>query len=77
MPASTQLSLCRPSIQQPRCPNCETEMTPGRIMPSRSNRDLRTFACAKCNRTEKIVVAIDPINSFTLGWLLSELRPPK
>jgi hypothetical protein len=77
MPALSQLLSCRPSIQQPHCSNCQTEMALSRIMPSRSKLDLRTFECAKCNRIEKVVVAVDPINSYTLGWLLSELRPPR
>jgi hypothetical protein len=77
MPALPQLLSCRPSLQQPHCPNCQSEMTLARIMPSRSNLDSRTFECARCNRTEKLVVAIDPINPYTLGWFLSELRPPK
>jgi ribosomal protein S27AE len=77
MSSLSQLLSCRPSIQRPNCPNCQTEMALGRVMPTRSNLDLRTFECGKCNRTEKVVVAADPINSYTLGWFLSELRPPK
>ncbi len=70
------LLSCRSSIQQQQCPNCQAEMALSRMMPSRSERDLRLFVCAKCNRTEKVVVAVDPINAHTLGWFLGELRPP-
>lgn len=77
MAALAHLLSCRPSIPRPHCPNCQTEMALGRIMPSRSNLDLRTFECINCNHVEKVMVAIDPINSYTLGWLLSELQPPK
>ncbi len=48
----------------------------GRIMPPQSNLNLCTFECAKCNRTEQLFVAVDPINAYTLGWFLGELRPP-
>lgn len=76
MPTPTQSLSCRSSIQQQYCPNCRAEMALGRILPSQSNLDLRTFECTKCNRTEQVFVAVDPLNAYTLGWFLGELRPP-
>ncbi|MCR6735475.1 MAG: response regulator [Afipia sp.] len=64
------------SIQRPACPKCRTEMSLSRIMPARADFDLRTFECPKCNHVEKAVATTDPINSYTLGWFLGELKPP-
>lgn len=47
-----------------------------RIMPAREAFDLRSFACPNCNHVEKIVATADPLNAYTLGWFLGELRPP-
>lgn len=46
------------------------------IMPTRADFDLRAFECPKCNHVERVVVTADPINSYTLGWFLGELKPP-
>jgi hypothetical protein len=51
-------------------------MVLSRILPSRAARDLRTFECNKCAHVEKVVVELDPMKSYALGWLLGELRPP-
>ena len=47
-----------------------------RITPGRLKFDVRTFECVKCQHLEKVLVAIDPIQSDVLGWLLGELRAP-
>jgi hypothetical protein len=47
-----------------------------RIMPGRLKFDVRTFDCIKCDHVEKVMVAIDPIQSNMLGWFLGELRRP-
>ena len=39
-----------------------------RTMPGRLKFDMRTFACVKCDHVEKVMVAIDPIQSNVLGW---------
>jgi len=64
------------SIPQPHCPNCRSDMVLSRILPSRAARDFRTFECNKCAHVEKVVVELDPMKSYALGWLLGELRPP-
>lgn len=51
-------------------------MSLSRIMPARADFDLRTFECPKCNHVEKAVATTDPINSYTPGWFLGELKPP-
>lgn len=75
MPA-LQMSSDFASIKRPSCPKCQTEMILAHIMPSHSDFDLRTFECSKCNHAERANVATDPMNSYTLGWLLGELKPP-
>ena len=47
-----------------------------RIMPGRLKFDVRTFECVKCEHVEKILVAIDPIQSDVLGWFLGNSAPP-
>jgi len=75
MPAP-QMSSDFTFIQRPSCSKCQTEMMLSRIMPLRSDFDMRSFECPKCNHAEKVVATIDPINSYTLGWFLGELKPP-
>jgi hypothetical protein len=36
----------------------------------------RTFECASCNHVEKIAIALDPMKSGDVGWLVGELHPP-
>jgi hypothetical protein len=47
-----------------------------RISPEQQGRERRTFECPKCNRTETILVAADPLKSDAVGWLNGELKPP-
>lgn len=49
-------------------------MVLSRIVPGRLKFDLRTFECFECDHIEKVLVAIDPIQSNVLGWFLGELR---
>jgi hypothetical protein len=39
--------------------------------------EVRTFECATCRRVEKVSLAIDPLKTDAVGWLASELRPPR
>jgi hypothetical protein len=39
--------------------------------------EVRTFECATCHRIEKVSFAIDPLKTDAVGWLASELRPPR
>jgi hypothetical protein len=64
------------SIPRPHCPNCQSEMMPSRLLPSRAVLDLHTFECGECAHVEKVAVEVDPMKSYAIGWLLGELRPP-
>jgi hypothetical protein len=48
-----------------------------RISPGKRGFEERTFECRTCHRTEKISFAIDPLKTDAVGWLASELRPPR
>ena len=39
--------------------------------------EMRTFECAKCGHTETRTGASDPLESNAVGWIKSELRPPR
>jgi hypothetical protein len=52
-------------------------MALGRISPGERGFEERTFECSTCERTEKISVLVDPLKSDAVGWLASELRPPR
>jgi hypothetical protein len=42
-----------------------------------SGSDHRTFECQKCGHIRTMVVSNDPMTSDMVGWLASELRPPR
>ena len=56
------------TIKSQECPKCQGPMMLSRTMPGRLKFDMRTFACVKCDHVEKVMVAIDPIQSNVLGW---------
>jgi hypothetical protein len=63
-------------IHRLRCPNCRTRMKPAQISPGPTGFELRTYDCANCAHVEKIVIALDPMKSGDVGWLVSEVQPP-
>jgi hypothetical protein len=52
-------------------------MALARISPGIRGFEERTFECATCDRTDKISVAVDPMQTDAVGWLASELQPPR
>jgi hypothetical protein len=48
-----------------------------RISPGKRGFEERTFECSTCHRIEKISFANDPLKTDAVGWLASELRPPR
>lgn len=63
--------------ERPMCPVCKHRMGLARISAGERGVEVRTFECATCHRTEKVSVAIDPLKTDAVGWLASELRPPR
>ena len=62
---------------RPMCPVCKHRMALARISPGTRGFQERTFECFTCGRTDKLVVAIDPMKTDAVGWLAGELRPPR
>jgi hypothetical protein len=52
-------------------------MALARISAGERGFEERTFECSTCERTEKISVAVDLMKSDAVGWLASELKPPR
>jgi hypothetical protein len=48
-----------------------------RISAGKPGFEDRTFECATCDRTTTISLPVDPFKTDALGWLASELRPPR
>jgi hypothetical protein len=52
-------------------------MLVGRNSPGAVGYQELTFECSTCGRFETLAVPIDPLRTDAVGWLASELRPPK
>jgi hypothetical protein len=65
------------SVERPMCLTCKHRMGLARISPGKRGFEERTFECRTCHRIEKVSIAIDPLKTDAVGWLASELRPPR
>lgn len=65
------------SVERPMCLTCKHRMGLARISPGKRGFEERTFECSTCHRLEKVSIAIDPLKTDAVGWLASELRPPR
>jgi hypothetical protein len=64
------------AIERLRCEKCHARMVLAHISPGPSGFEHRTFDCASCDHVEKIAIALDPMKSGDVGWLVGELHPP-
>jgi len=64
-------------IERPMCLTCKHRMGLARISPGKRGFEEHTFECSTCHRIEKVSLAIDPLKTDAVGWLASELRPPR
>ena len=64
-------------IERPMCPACKHRMGLVRTSPGERGFEERTFECGTCHRIEKARLPVDPMKTDALGWLASELRPPR
>lgn len=62
---------------RPRCPKCQMRMLTAAMEEGPEGFEHRSFECAGCGHSEQNVIASDPMNTNALGWLNSELHPPK
>jgi hypothetical protein len=71
------MSILFSRVERPMCPTCKHRMALARISPSKRNFEERTFECSNCHRFEKLSFPVDPLKTDALGWLASELKPPR
>ena len=64
-------------IERPMCAACKHRMGLVRISSGERGFEERTFECGTCHRIEKATLPVDPMKTDALGWLASELRPPR
>jgi hypothetical protein len=64
-------------IERPMCQTCKHRMGLIRISSGARGFEERTFECGTCHRIEKARLPVDPMKTDALGWLASELRPPR
>ena len=65
------------NVERPMCPSCKHRMGLARISPGERGVERRTFECGTCHRTDIVCVPVDPLKTDAVGWLASELRPPR
>src|SRR3954447_9668085 len=63
-------------IERQRCLRCASRMMLSRISPRPIGFEHRRFECLKCKYVEDEVIANDPMESASVGWLAGELRAP-
>jgi hypothetical protein len=64
-------------IGRPRCPRCHVRMVTAAVQEGPEGFEHRVFECRKCGHNEHSVIASDPLKTNAVGWLTSELQPPK
>jgi len=64
------------SIKHPRCSRCTSRMMLARVSPGPVGFEHCCFECPGCKSVQNEVVASDPMNSTSEGWLAGELRAP-
>ena len=64
------------NLNRSACPKCHTKMTLARVTPGPIGYEHQYFECRGCDYDENVVVALDPTNPNTLGWLAGELGAP-
>jgi hypothetical protein len=67
----------RTILERPSCRKCRHPMRVGRNSSGVSSYHELSFECSTCGCCETLAIPIDPLRTETVGWLASELRPPK
>jgi Zn finger protein HypA/HybF involved in hydrogenase expression len=73
VPSSQQLLT---TIERPRCSCCQARMMLERVSAGPIGFEHWLFECPKCDHVEARVIATDPFESKTAGWLAGELGRP-
>ncbi len=64
-------------VERPVCPSCKHRMGLARVSPGEPGLEQRIFECDTCHRTDQVYFPVDPLKTDAIGWLASELRPPR
>jgi hypothetical protein len=67
----------RVAVERPSCRKCEHPMRIGGNSAGAIGYKKLTFECSTCGNVETLSAPIAPFRTDTVGWLASELRPPK
>jgi hypothetical protein len=77
LPDSLDKFVKRIILDRPWCRKCRHPMRVGRNSPGPASHHELTFECSTCGCRETLGIPIEPLRADTVGWLASELRPPK
>jgi hypothetical protein len=67
----------RAIFERPSCRKCGYPMRVGRNSAGAAGYQEVSFECSTCGDREIRAVSEDPLRIDMVGWLASELRPPK
>ena len=67
----------RAILERPSCRKCRHPMRVGRNLPGVARYSELSFECSTCGCCETLAIPVRPLRTDTIGWLASELRPPK
>lgn len=67
----------RTILERPSCRKCQHPMRVSRNSTGPAGYHELTFECSTCGCCETFGIPVDPLRADTVGWLASELRPPK
>jgi hypothetical protein len=67
----------RTILERPSCRKCRHPMRVGRNLSGEVRYHELSFECSTCGCCETLAIPVHPLSTDTIGWLASELRPPK
>jgi hypothetical protein len=67
----------RLATERPTCRKCRHPMRVGGNCPDAIGYQKLAFECSTCGHFETLDVPVGALRTDTVGWLASELRPPK
>jgi hypothetical protein len=67
----------RAVLERPSCRKCGHPIRAGRNSAGAAGYQEVRFECSTCGDRKTLVVPVDPHRIDMVGWLASELRPPK
>jgi hypothetical protein len=65
------------AIDKLHCPECRARMELARVSAGPTGFEVRTFDCTRCDRVEKIAIALESRGTSAIGWFVGESAPPK